>query len=731
MKINLSFIKKTATASIILSLFSFAAFAPTITSVDANEGDEETARALDPSEWIKDGFPLLLGRDGPTLRALWKSLETPGEPFADAVYLQLRAQGKSYKGKPLRIKGRLLRGVKRTFDESGSTFYDLWVLLPDARRDPIRVLSQTAPEGFQPDERLENAEPYSKTLQYRDETLEAIGIYYRGTAYDAGDDLYTVPTFVASGFRLSGVGTSSGSESANKVKEDSSSSWGVRVGFLFGAIAIWLIARRATRRNAGNGKKLEKGLGVFLFAAATFAFGLNSVFCEEEPELDEAGVLGAACGTSREEWLEFQTERRTELSGRAREVALTCMYRLTSLLDESALKERGSKEYAETTLGRYASANARGKTFEFFSDGQKGLVGYFVGTLESYAEIKLNALEQARSGLPRLYRVQITTVGGVKLTAYTATRPRFEAPEGFHASRGDRRVAGLGVAFGYETSDGVERRTVLNPRLAWVPTSSPLGASGLDLASYSRVPVYAPDALVKSRTERESRAVGRSLRFTANDAVAFYETLAAVKRLQPSQDKNEAITNAVELFNHPERNQGRRVKLRGWVRRANLVLIDDASAQASTGLDRYYQICLFTNESEGHPLILCVPDAPQTTSAGGSKEASLSSLVGGTLEFDGYFYKTWAYRKGAPKKSDGEASELKSWTRAPTLIGRVTRVSLVDEETDAESANVSKIATTVVYLTFFGLAVLWIVLRRTTRKSVRQDVFEELKARRG
>ena len=224
------------------------------TQVVKNGKNGELASTAPSDAWVPDGFPLIYRRDGAALEAIWNALEssetgraektgqngeiekTPPESFAEAVDFQLRRQGPKYKGKTLTLRGRLLRAVwvpttretarngevaqvgetaqngefpakgeaaqngevsaSGANGESGG-FYDLWVLLPDSKRDPVRLLTRRAPPGFNVDERLENATAYPETVEYRRETVEATAVYYRTTAFDGGDDFYAAPTLVA------------------------------------------------------------------------------------------------------------------------------------------------------------------------------------------------------------------------------------------------------------------------------------------------------------------------------------------------------------------------------------------------------------------------------------------------------------------------------------------------------------------------------------------------------
>ncbi|MBQ9127884.1 MAG: hypothetical protein IJY15_09030, partial [Thermoguttaceae bacterium] len=284
--------------------------------------NSEVASTAPSDAWIPDGFPLIYRRDGAALEAIWNALEpsetertgqvgeagkTPPESFAEAVDFQLRRQGPKYKGKTLALRGRLLRAVwvptSRETAQSGEVaqdgefsangeitqdgevaangeaaqnsavsasdasgesggFYDLWVLLPDSKRDPVRLLTRRAPPGFNVDERLENATAYPETVEYRRETVEATAVYYRTTAFDGGDDFYAAPTLVAVDFRWSGAAASTDAGNGTSEKsEKTGKALGVKIGVCVGIVAVWLLTRRFVGRKSGGklGKRGKRG----------------------------------------------------------------------------------------------------------------------------------------------------------------------------------------------------------------------------------------------------------------------------------------------------------------------------------------------------------------------------------------------------------------------------------------------------------------------------------------
>lgn len=725
MKINRSFHKLIASTVLAALAFASVASAP---SAFARGAQDSAPAPFDVDSW-EDGFPLLEAKDGRNLDAIWSELETREagggalNPFADAVYLQLKTQGKLYKGKPLRVRGRLLRAV-HTPDagakdaQTREGFYDLWILLPDAKRDPIRVLTKRAPDGFTVDAKLENETPYARDVKYRTETVETVGVYYRASAYDAGDEIYAAPTLVALDFRLVGpAAKKAGLEEAEPRRLDSQSAfgWPYRAALCLALAAAWLLVRRAVKLRRAGAKRhdvkletLPDKLGKFPIILAALAFAA----CQSS-RADDA-FWAAATDSSPEAWARAAAEERAELVGESRAIALEALARLAGLLSASVLKEQAGPEFQKTTLGEYAAAPAD-KRVEFFQSDGGEEIGFFVGTLDKLDPIPLNEQEKERAGSSEIYRAQITTDAGAAITVYTGAVPSFKAPAAFSSEGAalSRRVAGVGIRFGQERSEpGAEpHAALLSPRLEWIPPETPLGAAGLDLSSYEDAPVYPIDALEKEKSPERRKEFARALRWTRDDRRPFYGTLAAVKRMRPGADAREPLRDVVPLFNRPEENQGRLASFSGWARRVNLVLVEDPDVRAATGLDRYYQIFVYTNDSQGWPLTLCAPELPDGMTVGGGREYRRN------VDISGYFYKTWAYRKSGKDAGEPENIDSKEWTRAPLLVGRITKA--YPEEEEEERAPVAPGA---VFATFAALACAWIILRRWSQ---RQNAPEE------
>lgn len=828
----------------------------------------EFASTAPSDAWVPDGFPLIYRRDGAALEAIWNALEpseagkTPPEPFAEAVDFQLRRQGPKYKGKTLALRGRLLRAVwvptsretaqndevkqvgeaaqsdevdqvgetaqngeveqvgetaqsvevsaKEQSEKSGG-FYDLWVLLPDSKRDPVRLLTRRAPPGFNVDERLENATAYPETVEYRRETVEATAVYYRTTAFDGGDDFYAAPTLVAVDFRWSGAAPGDGGadEKTGETRGiEKTGDWlGVKIAGVALIVAVWLLLRRGTRRKSA-GKLSKKGkrgknaldlpdsiepFALLLVAAGAFVGAVRA----ETPEVgkdaetaqvgeigenaqDDAAFWSVATGVDVGAWRRetaVSAEPRPALDSteavERRRIAVATFERLARLVSPSVLAERfggsGNRQNNENgesaalvgTLGDYvATAPSKRPTPDWAAS-----VRYFCGTALRVERLPTGADESARIGGDALYRVVValdspengevgenrgeveTPDASKTLVVYSPNVPKFAAPPSFFdadAKRGKigktgetgeaaqvgvgERVGGLGVLFGRETDGAV----ALTARVGWFPTDAPLGRLGVDLSAFEAAPVYPIRALTAEKDPTRRREIAQTLRWTSADVRPFYETLAAVRRdlrrnektvLAPDSSFALEAEKIAALFNRPEQNQGRVVRLRGRVRRANLVLVDDPDVVAATGIDRYYQLYLFANDSQGWPLVLCVSELPNGLKLGGGKEYRRE------IEFVGAFTKTWAYKTSAQKTQSAETAQTSQnaessesaessgpgpWGRVPVLVGRVARV--VPEETSTPKAPVSP---TAIVVGFAFLSAAWIALRRRAAREPR------------
>ena len=656
----------------------------------AREG--ASAPEFDRSTWRDDGFPLLPNRDADAFRSIWTTLESTPDlsPFAKAVTQQLIKQGKLYKGKLLSVEGRLLRAERKALPND-ERYYDVWILLPDSKTYPVRLITRQAPEGFETDQNALPERAGDPNVEYRHETLRATAVYYRTTAYDAGVDFLAAPTLVAESFSIVS------DDDAQTAQESRTGGWLARCAALLAVVAAWFLLRRLTKKNRRGGR----GVGSATVVVLALAFAIPTATLADEH--DGAEFWGKLAGITAEEWRVETSADRPRLDGgtpesaRRRAATLAILGIPDRLLSDDVLAERAKNGDVETVRG----------------------------TLQALEKVALSPIEEERVGTETIYRAVVALDGGERAALYLTNLPTFTAPKSFFDQPREaaetpgigERVAALGVKFGTESD---EAKTFLATRLKWTPTSAPLGRAGIDLAAFEEVPVFPHDALEKAATKEERERVARAMRWTTADRRAFYGALAGYSDAKTApRDKREPV-GVVSLFNEPERNQGARVALDGWVRRVNMILVSDPEIRTATGLERYYQLFLFTSDSQGWPVVLCVPELPEGLEPGGGDKYRRE------VSFDGFFYKTWAYKSSAKdatspeEESEPRAEDqgaVRKWTRAPVAVGRLTSVKPLEEEV-APPWSPSQL--------FVGFAILagaWIVLRRVAGAQSRKTAF--------
>lgn len=204
-------------------------------------------------------------------------------------------------------------------------------------------------------------------------------------------------------------------------------------------------------------------------------------------------------------------------------------------------------------------------------------------------------------------------------------------------------------------------------RVAWYPNSL-LGRLKMDVGLFDLL-----DRRVSQDLSREPRTPPKIARFRlgVHNRECFYQLLAAVGRAGPGTLFEEAkrqlaqegvpLTSVVPLFNEPEKNRGRLVLLRGTAREVLRVDVPDRDVRARFGISHYYQIHLFTDDSQGNPLVICVRELPPRMPVG------TGPTYAETVTVAGFFFNTWAYRRQLDLGSDQKEAV---WQLAPLIIGR-------------------------------------------------------------
>jgi hypothetical protein len=255
--------------------------------------------------------------------------------------------------------------------------------------------------------------------------------------------------------------------------------------------------------------------------------------------------------------------------------------------------------------------------------------------------------------------------------------------------------------------DGQPAALLLSPRLAWHPTearppavsfgNAVLGTLGMDVGALDDI--RNRDKILPTEREAFYELLDAMNHIGANQLIRFAqdnlpaernrwaaeaESLASAGEATPSQGDrqrrllaNEALRqlaaghySVAPLFNDPDHEVGQLLVLDGVVRRAVRVDVGTApdgrpsDVRERFGIDHYYELELFTDDSQNYPVVVCVPALPAGFPTGDEIHAP--------VRVAGFFFKTWLYhtRKVPDEAANGNASGPAAQRQfAPLVIG--------------------------------------------------------------
>lgn len=411
-----------------------------------------------------------------------------------------------------------------------------------------------------------------------------------------------------------------------------------------------------------------------IFLVALLLSKNSSAAAQEPPAKTFQEVLSVAGWTAERLG---QLKDGEPLDSMAQAEVARLLLRLQSI-PPTKLSEWAQGEVDLETL-RDEPASGRGELFH--------LTGRVVGVLEERLD------ETARAALeePTWYVCEMRLEQGAIVEVIARAIP----PAWSELSPLEEPVA-CNAVFVRTTDNG--RLQFVAPHIAWYPVEpdpplvnfgmATLGSLGVDLAEWISL----------------KRAGG----LTSADFTAFYEALAAMRKIDASQLAElaqgnltryakpyreelsklheeaarttrrgailrEIVTTANEgrfsvwpLFLEADRQQGQLVVLDGVVRRAVKVDTsidregDTSDAFTRFGIEHYYELELFTEDSQNKPLVFCVLELP----AGFATGDDLHEPV----RMAGFLFKVWVYRGRQSVEAEGASSEGRE--AAPLLIGR-------------------------------------------------------------
>ena len=238
------------------------------------------------------------------------------------------------------------------------------------------------------------------------------------------------------------------------------------------------------------------------------------------------------------------------------------------------------------------------------------------------------------------------------------------------------------------------------PAIQWFPDTW-LGNLGFDVALFDQVPVSR--VIDDELNNHDDEMIRLMFKFTGADREPFYGLLRAVSETPASWLENEAQKQhaempfgVVDLFNRPHETRGKPILLRGSAKRIVRTPVTDSETRALFGIDHYYQIYLFTEQSQGNPIVVCVRSLPEGMPTGDGADFLEPITVAAVP------YKLWIY----------ETTTNPHY--APVLVGcePVWHPLPTKQRSPPESVQ------TFSFTLFFTLVLIWFACRLWMRRSV-------------
>jgi len=340
------------------------------------------------------------------------------------------------------------------------------------------------------------------------------------------------------------------------------------------------------------------------------------------------------------------------LDAAEREILLRIMFRLPSFSQLNL--DKWAREQLDPAALQEGSKAFRGQIFRL-----KGRV----------TDVELRRLDPKTAelfNLPHYYRCRLILEGDHPVVVLALEVPKQWQNGGKVEDRKNQRATAQGMLLKLSAPDDEDpddedpnkgKRPVpllLAQRIAWYP-NTPLGELGMDVGLLD--------------------CVKNQERITDAEREGFYQMLAAVGRAEPGQLSKEAkrilqkskkdAFSVVPLFNEPKEQIGRLFELTGTARRVVRVRVGDPDIRSRFRIDHYYEIAVFTSDSQQNPIVFCVRELPEGMPVGeGGKFREQVSIAG-------FYFKKYAYVIELPGKDGQPRSKARSQEQfAPLLIGR-------------------------------------------------------------
>ena len=146
-----------------------------------------------------------------------------------------------------------------------------------------------------------------------------------------------------------------------------------------------------------------------------------------------------------------------------------------------------------------------------------------------------------------------------------------------------------------------------------------------------------------------------------------------------------SLYSVAPLFNDPQNQVGELVTLDGNVRRVTRIDVskspdgDQSDVARRFGIDHYYELDLFTDDSQNNPVVFVVRELPAGLSVGDHLDVP--------VRVAGFFFKSWGFqsRRATLPAPDGAPPAANLRQFAPLLVGRSPILLHFEEPTEAQS----------------------------------------------
>jgi hypothetical protein len=351
--------------------------------------------------------------------------------------------------------------------------------------------------------------------------------------------------------------------------------------------------------------------------------------------------------------------------------------------------------------------------------GQRGELLQLKGKAKSVLRHELTAEDAARFEMPAYYTCELElAAGGGSAIVVTATVPR----RWNQTSKLDEPASATGLYVKQLPTKvnelDAERpvQLVVADRIAWHPETarepvvslgmSILGSLGMDVGLLDQVrshgPLHSSNASDTPRSNDEREAFYQMLaaagKIGANQLIRFAKgNLQTIRgrwerEMAQTRDANRralahevihrakaGLYSVAPLFNDAPRQQGQLIVVDGTARRVVRVEVGSRAGGVESDvarrfrIDHYYEMQVFTDDSQNYPLVFCVRELPATLPVGDNLHVP--------VRVAGFFFKDWQYTTRGTR--DAETAELHPVGRqqhSPLLIGRAPILLQLDEK---------------------------------------------------